>query len=81
MFYQDLLSLLGMEVKSEDRPQKVVCYKTGDKTRGLDLEELGKRLKSGATLIPWLAGRLPFLKEKKMVTHLKLMTAFLKVLL
>lgn len=57
MFYQDLFSLLAMEIKSEDRPSKIVCHKTGDETRRLDLEEFGERLRFAATLSDSLVGR------------------------
>lgn len=35
MFYQNLLSLLEMGPQSEERPQQLVSYRAGHKTRGL----------------------------------------------
>lgn len=35
---EDLVSPLGVGAESEERPQKV-CYRAGDETGGLDLEE------------------------------------------
>lgn len=37
MSYQDLPQ--GMGAENEVRPQQAVCYRAGDKTKGLDLEE------------------------------------------
>lgn len=39
MFYQDMFSPLGMGTDSEERLQQVVCYRDGDETEGLDLQE------------------------------------------
>ena len=38
VFHQDLLSSQGMGAESEERPQKVACYRTGDGTPGLDVD-------------------------------------------
>lgn len=40
--HQDLLSLLAMGMEREERPQLVVCYKSGDETGRLGLEERKK---------------------------------------
>jgi len=42
MFYQYLLSSLGMRIESEGRPQQVVCYRAGDEPGGFDMEERRK---------------------------------------
>lgn len=39
MFHQDLLSSLVMIAEGEERLQQKVCYRAGDETGGLDLEE------------------------------------------
>lgn len=36
-FYQDMLSVLGMGPDSEEKPQQVVCYRTGDEMDTLDM--------------------------------------------
>lgn len=38
-----LLICMGMRANSEKRPQQKICYRTGDETRGLDLEKWRKR--------------------------------------
>lgn len=52
---QGLLSPLGMGTEREQRPQQVACYRAGDESGGLDLEE---RRGSGhlklAYRLPWL---------------------------
>lgn len=43
IFYQGLLSPLGMGAESEERPQPMVCYRASDETGGgggFYLEEL-----------------------------------------
>lgn len=42
MFYQDLLSPLGMRTEDDDWSQQVVYYRAGNETRGLDLEKRRK---------------------------------------
>lgn len=42
MFYQTLLSLLGMGPENEEWPQQVVGYRAGDGTGGIEYgEEMG----------------------------------------
>lgn len=58
MFHQDLLNHLGMGAESEKKPEQVVCYRDGDETEGLDLEERSKILKLAYLFLwqVWLAG-------------------------
>lgn len=46
VIHQDLLSTLGMEVKSEEGPQQTAFYRDGDETEGLDIEKRDEDLKS-----------------------------------
>lgn len=39
--YQDLPR--GMGAENEERPQQAFCYRAGDKTKGLGLEECRER--------------------------------------
>lgn len=39
--YQDLPQ--GMGAENEESPLQAFCYRAGDKTKGLDLEECGER--------------------------------------
>lgn len=58
-FLQDLLSTLGVETESEERPQQVICCRTVDETGGLDVEE--KRQSEDlkvASLLHWLINLL-----------------------
>ena len=43
MFHQDLLSPLEMGAENEERPQKIVCYRAGDETGGLNLKKRKER--------------------------------------
>ena len=42
MFHQDPLSPLGMGAESEERPQQKSCYRPGDETGRLGMEERRK---------------------------------------
>lgn len=56
MCHQDLLSPLGMGAKRNERLPKLVCYRAGDKTGGLDLEERRENVGLRIThLLPWPA--------------------------
>lgn len=43
MFLQNLLSPLGMGSEREERLKQVICYRAGDESEGLVLEERKKR--------------------------------------
>lgn len=43
VFHTDLLSSLITGVKSEERTQQALCYRTGEETGGSDLEESRER--------------------------------------
>lgn len=56
MYHQDLPSPPGMGVKRKERLPKLVCYRAGDKTGGLDLEERRETVGLRIThLLPWPA--------------------------
>ena len=38
VYYQSLLSPLGLGAESEERSQQVLCYRAGNVSGGLDLE-------------------------------------------
>lgn len=62
VFHQGLLSPLGMEAESEERPQLLVCHRAGDEARRLATEE--RRESQDLTLtchpcwLPCFSGRL-----------------------
>lgn len=55
MCHQDLLSPPGMGAKRNERLPKLICYRAGDKTGGLDLEERRETRSEDNHLLPWPA--------------------------
>lgn len=59
MLLRNLLSPLGMGSEREERMKQVICYRTGDESGGLVLEERKKRWRSA--IIPHSSLSFPFL--------------------
>lgn len=57
VFRQDQLSAQRKGTKSEERPQQVVCYRAGNETGGLDMEERrGVKIQKFTCPLHWPSG-------------------------